>query len=135
MRAGEAVGASRGRGSGREERVRDPLEAYEVDRRRAVLVVALVTAGSIALAIARPTVFGTILVILGFFVMIMLHELGHFVMAKRSGMKVTEFFVGFGPRIWSVRPRRDRVRPEGAAARWLLQDHRDDEPRGGRPGR
>lgn len=83
--------------------MRDPLEAYEVDRRRAVLVVALVTAGSIALAIARPTVFGTILVILGFFVMIMLHELGHFVMAKRSGMKVTEFFVGFGPRIWSVR--------------------------------
>jgi membrane-associated protease RseP (regulator of RpoE activity) len=33
----------------------------------------------------------------------MLHELGHFVMAKRAGMKVTEFFVGFGPRVWSVR--------------------------------
>ena len=34
--------------------------------------------------------------------MIMLHEFGHFVAAKRSGMKVTEFFVGFGPRLWSV---------------------------------
>ena len=34
--------------------------------------------------------------------MIMLHELGHFLAAKRSGMKVTEFFVGFGPRLWSV---------------------------------
>ena len=33
--------------------------------------------------------------------MIMLHELGHFVAAKRSGMKVTEFFLGFGPRLWS----------------------------------
>ena len=33
--------------------------------------------------------------------MIMLHELGHFLAAKRSGMKVTEFFVGFGPRLWS----------------------------------
>src|SRR4051794_15833038 len=33
--------------------------------------------------------------------MIMLHELGHFLTAKRTGMKVTEFFVGFGPRIWS----------------------------------
>ena len=33
----------------------------------------------------------------------MLHEFGHFIMAKRSGMKVTEFFVGFGPRIWSFR--------------------------------
>ena len=35
--------------------------------------------------------------------MIMLHELGHFVMAKRAGMKVTEFFLGFGPRLWSIR--------------------------------
>jgi len=83
--------------------VKDPLEEYEVDRRRAVLIVALLTAGAIALAVARPTVFGTILVILSFFVMIMLHELGHFVMAKRAGMKVTEFFVGFGPRIWSMK--------------------------------
>ena len=39
--------------------------------------------------------------IVALFVMIMLHELGHFVAAKRSGMKVTEFFVGFGPRLWS----------------------------------
>src|ERR1700745_3827977 len=35
--------------------------------------------------------------------MIMLHELGHFVMAKRAGMKVTEFFLGFGPKLWSFR--------------------------------
>ena len=82
--------------------MRDPLEAYDVDRRRAVLVVALLTAGAVALAVARPTVFGTILVIVSFFFMIVLHELGHFVMAKRAGMKVTEFFVGFGPRIWSI---------------------------------
>ncbi len=34
--------------------------------------------------------------------MIVLHEFGHFVTAKRAGMKVTEFFVGFGPRVWSV---------------------------------
>ena len=36
-------------------------------------------------------------------VIVMLHELGHFLTAKWSGMKVTEFFVGFGPRLWSVR--------------------------------
>ena len=35
--------------------------------------------------------------------MILLHEFGHFVAAKRGGMKVTEFFIGFGPRLWSVR--------------------------------
>ena len=36
-------------------------------------------------------------------VMIMLHELGHFLTAKWAGMKVTEYFLGFGPRLWSVR--------------------------------
>jgi len=44
-----------------------------------------------------------LLVIVALFIMIMLHELGHFVMARRAGMKATEFFVGFGPRLWSVR--------------------------------
>jgi membrane-associated protease RseP (regulator of RpoE activity) len=36
-------------------------------------------------------------------VMVMVHELGHFATAKWAGMKVTEYFVGFGPRLWSVR--------------------------------
>jgi membrane-associated protease RseP (regulator of RpoE activity) len=43
-----------------------------------------------------------LLMVLGIVVMITLHELGHFVMARRAGMKCTEFFLGFGPRIWSV---------------------------------
>lgn len=33
---------------------------------------------------------------------VMLHELGHFWTARRSGMKVTQYFIGFGPRLWSV---------------------------------
>lgn len=33
--------------------------------------------------------------------MIFLHELGHYMAAKRAGMLVTEFFLGFGPKIWS----------------------------------
>jgi membrane-associated protease RseP (regulator of RpoE activity) len=33
---------------------------------------------------------------------VMLHESGHFVMAKKFGMKVTRFFVGFGPTLWST---------------------------------
>jgi membrane-associated protease RseP (regulator of RpoE activity) len=44
-----------------------------------------------------------LVVVLALMVMIFLHELGHYVMAKRAGMKVTEFFLGFGPRIWSTR--------------------------------
>jgi membrane-associated protease RseP (regulator of RpoE activity) len=33
----------------------------------------------------------------------MLHEAGHFVTAKKFGMKVTQFFVGFGQTLWSRR--------------------------------
>jgi membrane-associated protease RseP (regulator of RpoE activity) len=34
---------------------------------------------------------------------VMLHETGHFVAAKRFGMKATRYFVGFGPTLWSTR--------------------------------
>ncbi|MFZ9629038.1 MAG: M50 family metallopeptidase [Ilumatobacteraceae bacterium] len=40
--------------------------------------------------------------VVGLAVSIMLHELGHFWTARRSGMKATQFFLGFGPRVWSV---------------------------------
>jgi len=30
------------------------------------------------------------------------HEAGHFFAAKATGMKATEFFFGFGPRLWST---------------------------------
>ena len=33
---------------------------------------------------------------------VMLHETGHFVTAKRFGMKATRYFVGFGPTLWSI---------------------------------
>ncbi|GIU92433.1 MAG: Zn-dependent protease [Acidimicrobiia bacterium] len=34
---------------------------------------------------------------------VLAHEAGHYFAAKATGMKVTEFFLGFGPRIWSFR--------------------------------
>lgn len=36
-------------------------------------------------------------------VMVFVHELGHFVTAKLAGIKVEEFGVGFPPRLWAVR--------------------------------
>lgn len=39
----------------------------------------------------------------GLIVSIVLHELGHYLAAKQAGMKVTEFFVGFGPKLFSFR--------------------------------
>ncbi|MEM8925042.1 MAG: RIP metalloprotease [Actinomycetota bacterium] len=43
------------------------------------------------------------LVVLGLMIMIFLHELGHFVTARWTGMKATQFFLFMGPRIWSFR--------------------------------
>lgn len=33
---------------------------------------------------------------------VMVHEFGHYITAKRYGMRVTEFFLGFGKRLWST---------------------------------
>jgi len=46
---------------------------------------------------------GPVVMIIGFILMIVIHEGGHYVAAKAFGMKVTEFFVGFGPTLWSGR--------------------------------
>ncbi|MDQ6783639.1 MAG: M50 family metallopeptidase [Actinomycetota bacterium] len=62
--------------------------------------------GVIGAIIATGFVAGvgeTVLLVGALFVCIMLHELGHFLTAKAARIKVTEFFVGFGPRLWSVR--------------------------------
>ena len=59
---------------------------------------ALITAVFVAAGLGDLLLFIVILIVI-----VMLHELGHFVTAKWAGMKVTEYFVGFGPRLWSVR--------------------------------
>jgi len=45
---------------------------------------------------------GWAIFIVALLVSVMLHETGHFVVAKKFGMKVTRYFVGFGPTIWST---------------------------------
>jgi len=61
---------------------------------------------AVALIAALFVVLGggpLLIVIVAILVMVMVHELGHFATAKWSHMKVTEYFVGFGPRLWSIR--------------------------------
>lgn len=68
----------------------------------ALIRLALVVAAGLAVA----KLFGalaTVLVVLALVVMVLLHEFGHFIVAKLSGMQVTEFFFGFGARIWAVK--------------------------------
>ncbi len=44
-----------------------------------------------------------VLVFLGFCLLIILHEAGHYVAAKATGMRVESFFLFFGPKIWSFK--------------------------------
>jgi len=44
---------------------------------------------------------GIALMVGGLFFFVMAHEAGHFIAAKLTKMKVTEFFFGFGPRLYS----------------------------------
>ncbi len=85
--------------------MRDPLgdDAPPVETRKAVVGIGLVMLAVIGLVIARPSMAVTVAIILGLVMTIMLHEWGHYIAAKKSGMKVTEFFLGFGPRVWSFR--------------------------------
>ena len=66
-----------------------------------VRLLAVVAAGLVAATLLHG--LAVLVVVLALVAMVMIHELGHFVTAKLSGMKVTEYFLGFGPRIWSVR--------------------------------
>ncbi len=79
-----------------------------------------------------------IVVIYSVIAIIMLHEFGHYLTARWSGMKATEFFVGFGPKLWSIRrgeteygikalPLGGYVRILGMTSLEELSD--DDEPR------
>ena len=51
--------------------------------------------------LAISTGFAGVIVVVSLVAMLFLHELGHYLAARRAGMKVTEFFIGFGPKIWS----------------------------------
>jgi regulator of sigma E protease len=46
---------------------------------------------------------GVIAVAIGLGVMVLVHEWGHFVVARLFGVRVEVFSIGFGPRIWGVR--------------------------------
>ncbi|MDN5854195.1 MAG: site-2 protease family protein [Actinomycetia bacterium] len=46
---------------------------------------------------------GVVIFVVGVLVSIALHEVGHMLPAKKFGVKVTQYFVGFGKTVWSVR--------------------------------
>ena len=68
----------------------------------------------------------------GVLVSVFLHETGHFVTARLTGMKATQFFIGFGPRLWSFQRGETeygvRLLPLGAFVRIIGMNNLDDVP-------
>jgi len=82
--------------------------------------------------------FRYFVVVVGLLIMIFLHELGHFVTARLTGMKATQFFLFMGPRIFSFHRGETeyglRLLPVGAFVRIVGMNNLDpcapeDEPR------
>src|SRR3954447_6522868 len=46
---------------------------------------------------------GVVIFVVAILASIGLHELGHMIPAKKFGGKVTQYFIGFGPTVWSKR--------------------------------
>ncbi len=78
----------------------DP-DVHSAERRK-LLLLAGIMAGGIGLSLMTGT-FPVVAFCFAMAAVVMLHEAAHFAAAKWSGMKATEFFFGFGPRLWSVR--------------------------------
>lgn len=84
-------------------------------------------AGLVWLAVTSPWSF---VFVLGLLVSVFLHEVGHFWTARRTGMKATQFFMGFGPRVFSfTRGETEyglRALPLGAFVRIIGMNNLDD---------
>ncbi|MHB8320116.1 MAG: M50 family metallopeptidase [Acidimicrobiales bacterium] len=80
----------------------EPQRAPEATSNLIALVRLLVVLAAIVGVFVAFGLGALLVVIVAIIVMVMVHELGHFLTAKWSHMKVTEYFVGFGPRLFSV---------------------------------
>lgn len=77
--------------------------------------------------------FSFFLMVIGFGLVVFVHELGHFLVAKKVGIKVEEFAIGFGRRLWSFRRGETEYRlnilPLGGYVKMLGQE--DFKPKDG----
>lgn len=60
-----------------------------------------------------------IIIILGFLVLI--HEAGHFLVARLCKIKVNEFAIGFGPLLWSKETKNTKYSLRLIPLRWLCE--------------
>ena len=84
-----------------DEKVMPDPDVQRAERRKLAMLFGIM-AGGITLSIMTGT-FPVVGFCIAMVAVVMIHEAAHFVAAKWSGMKATEFFFGFGPRLWSIR--------------------------------
>ncbi len=71
--------------------------------------------------------------ILVFGLIILIHEFGHFIVAKKCGIGVVEFSIGMGPRLWSTEKGETRYSikafPFGGSCMMLGEDENESNPK------
>ncbi|MBO6229856.1 MAG: site-2 protease family protein [Ruminiclostridium sp.] len=76
-------------------------------------------------------ILNVLITILVFFGIILIHEMGHFLTARAFGMKIYEFSIGMGPRLFSKRTKTTtwsfKLLPIGGAVQ-LGEDFESDDP-------
>ncbi|NLI93281.1 MAG: RIP metalloprotease RseP [Peptococcaceae bacterium] len=73
----------------------------------------------------------TLSIILVFGLMVMVHELGHFLVAKKAGIKILEFAFGIGPKVFGIRGKETvysvRIFPLGGFVRFLSAEEIEED--------
>ena len=69
-------------------------------------------------------VLGIVIMVIGLALSIGLHEIGHLVPAKRFGVKVGQYMIGFGPTVWSRKYGETQYGDQGDATRRIHLDGR-----------
>jgi membrane-associated protease RseP (regulator of RpoE activity) len=80
---------------------KDPLS--DVSRKKSIIAVLVFVAFSVYMLIDSEKSRNVYWVILALIGMILVHEAGHLTAAKLTKMKATEYFAGFGPKLWSFK--------------------------------
>lgn len=74
-----------------------------------------------------------LMAILGFGIIVFIHELGHFLFAKKAGVKIHEFSIGMGPKIYSFTKGETkysiRILPLGGYVAMEGEDESSHDPR------
>jgi regulator of sigma E protease len=64
---------------------------------------------------------------------VLIHEGGHFIVAKKCNIKVLEFSIGFGKKLWSIQGKETqysiRLIPLGGYVRMLGEEEKSDDER------